>query len=411
MDESLKSRIHDNLVAGRAAQFLFLRELIRTPSQNPPGDAAAVAELTAKTLKSLGCGVERHKVPEDLVRERGHCAITNLVVRHEFTSGPVVALNAYGDTGPAGDGWTADPLGGEIKDGVVYGLGALTKADLAVYAHALAALRDARPDLSGTVELHFTFDGEGGGRLGPGWLLDEGIVNPDYAVGSGYAYGIGTSAMGDLQLRVEIESLAAPGDGQEPPADAMEATTRVLNALYEVRDGLGEIRSEIPGIGSPELVIGEIEGGTRPDAAPGRVVFSLHRGLIPDEDPAVVETELTNLIAATASATKGIVCRIGRINLSAPMKPGPGTDKLAQALEGQAAEVMDGPIWITGVPYNTNSRHYAALGIPTVLYGAGPATPEAGHAGAADERLVLDDLRKATEVTARALAAFLTPAA
>jgi len=63
MDESLKSRIHDILVAGCAAQFLFLRELIRTP--------------------------------------------TNLVVRHEFASGPVVALNAHGDTGPAGNGWTA----------------------------------------------------------------------------------------------------------------------------------------------------------------------------------------------------------------------------------------------------------------------------------------------------------------
>ena len=150
MDESLKSRIHDSLVAGRDVQFLFLRELIRTPLQNPPGDTAAVAELTAKTLKSLGFGVERHNVPDGLVRERGLAAITNLVVRHEFASGPVVALNAHGDTGPAGDGWTADPLGGEIKDGVLYGLGALTKAALAVYAHALAALRDARPDLSGT---------------------------------------------------------------------------------------------------------------------------------------------------------------------------------------------------------------------------------------------------------------------
>ena len=89
-------------------------------------------------------------MPDGLVRECGLAAITNLVVRHEFASGPVVALNAHGDTGPAGDGWTADPLGGEIKDGVLYGLGVLTKAALAVYAHALAALRDARPDLSGT---------------------------------------------------------------------------------------------------------------------------------------------------------------------------------------------------------------------------------------------------------------------
>jgi len=71
MDESLKSRIHDNLVAGRDAQFLFLRELIRTPSQNPPGDTAGFAELTAKTLKSLGFGVERHNVLDGPVCERG----------------------------------------------------------------------------------------------------------------------------------------------------------------------------------------------------------------------------------------------------------------------------------------------------------------------------------------------------
>jgi acetylornithine deacetylase/succinyl-diaminopimelate desuccinylase-like protein len=105
MDESLKLRIHDNLVAGRDAQFLFPREMIRTPSQNSPGDTAAVAELTAKTLKSLGFGVERHNVLDGLVHERGLSAITNLVVRHEFASGLVLALNAYRDTGSADDGW------------------------------------------------------------------------------------------------------------------------------------------------------------------------------------------------------------------------------------------------------------------------------------------------------------------
>jgi acetylornithine deacetylase/succinyl-diaminopimelate desuccinylase-like protein len=57
------------------------------------------------------------------------------------------------------------------------------------------------------------------------------------------------------------------------------------------------------------------------------------------------------------------------------------------------------------------SRHYAALGIPTVLYGAGPGTGDEAHVGGPDERLVLDDLRKATEVVAMSLAAFMTPAA
>ena len=93
------------------------------------------------------------------------------------------------------------------------------------------------------------------------------------------------------------------------------------------------------------------------------------------------------------------------------MKSGPGTVKLAGALEAQAAKVMGAPISVYGVPFDANSRHYAALGIPTVLYGAGPAAGADGHGGGPDERLVLDDLRKATEVVALALAAFLTPAA
>jgi acetylornithine deacetylase/succinyl-diaminopimelate desuccinylase-like protein len=273
MDEGLRSRIQENLVAHRAGQFQFLADLVKTPSMTPPrgikgemaGEMAALTELTEKALKRLGLGVERHAPPEELLLEHGLSEITNLVVRHEFGSGPVVALSAYGDTGARGDGWTADPFGAEIQGGVLYGLGVTSKADFAVYAYALAALRDAGPALSGTVELHFTFDGEADGQLGPGWLLETGVVNPDYAMGSGFAYGIGTSAMGDLQLQVEIESRAVPGDisgGSEP--DALETAIGVLDALYRMREEIGEIRSEIPGIGSPTLVVGQIEGGERP---------------------------------------------------------------------------------------------------------------------------------------------------
>ena len=411
MDESLKSRIRENLITRRADQFQFLSNLVKTPSELPPGNLSAVSNLTAKALRGLGLGVERHAVPDELAAERGLGGITNLVVRHEFASGPVVALSAYGDTGPRGEGWTVDPLGAEIQKGVLYGLGVISKADLALYAYALAALRDAHPDLSGTVELHFTFDGHADGRLGPGWLLENGVVNPDYAVGSGFTYGIATSAMGDLQLQVEIESEAPPPGTVATGPDAMEAASQVMSALYQLRKKYADIKSEVPGIGSPALVIGQIEGGNRPDQSPERVVFSLDRQLLPDENQDAVETELTVLIARTASSLKGIVCNIRRLNVSQPMKSGPGTDKLSGCLERQAAAVMGGPVWVYGVPYDANSRHYAALGIPTVLYGAGPATREEARLGGPDERLILDDLRKATEVVALALAEFLTPAA
>jgi acetylornithine deacetylase/succinyl-diaminopimelate desuccinylase-like protein len=57
----------------------------------------------------------------------------------------------------------------------------------------------------------------------------------------------------------------------------------------------------------------------------------------------------------------------------------------------------------TGVPLYTDARHYAAHGVPIVLYGAGPHSIEEANAHRADERLPLGDLFKATEVVARAL--------
>ena len=66
---------------------------------------------------------------------------TNLVVRHRFGDGPVVALNAHGDVVPPGEGWTRDPYGAEIVDGWMYGRGvAVSKSDFATYAFALLAL-------------------------------------------------------------------------------------------------------------------------------------------------------------------------------------------------------------------------------------------------------------------------------
>jgi acetylornithine deacetylase/succinyl-diaminopimelate desuccinylase-like protein len=56
-----------------------------------------------------------------------------------------------------------------------------------------------------------------------------------------------------------------------------------------------------------------------------------------------------------------------------------------------------------GTPLYTDVRLYAEAGIPGVIYGAGPRTVLESHAKRADERLVLEDLRRATKVIARSL--------
>jgi len=150
-------------------------------------------------------------------------------------------------------------------------------------------------------------------------------------------------------------------------------------------------------------VVGLIKGGINTNVVPDAVTLRLDRRMIPEEDPAAVERELVALIEASIAARPGIACRVRRIMLALPLKPVRGLERLVGPLQRNAEAVLGEAIRVYGVPLYTDARHYAAAGIPTVLYGAGPHTLTEANAHAADERLPLADLRKATEVVALTL--------
>jgi succinyl-diaminopimelate desuccinylase len=378
-----------------------LAALVAVPSDNPPGDCVAHAERAAAWLTGLGLTVERHPVPAALVRENGMIAATNLVVRESFGRGPVIALNAHGDVVPPGEGWTADPYGGEIRDGWMMGRGAATsKSDFVTYAHALLALKAAGVALKGGVELHFTYDEETGGAIGPEWLLEQGITRPDYAICAGFSYGVVSAHNGCLHLEVEVRGASAHAAAPHTGSDALEATTAVMADLYRARDSYAERVSAIAGITHPTLVIGLISGGINTNVVPDRVVFRVDRRLIPEENAAEVEADLNACIAAAAARFDGIEHAIRRVLLAHPLVPVAGSETLVAALTRCANTVLGEVIESHGLPIYTDARHYSAAGVPTVLYGAGPRTMLEANAHRADERLKLDDLEKATKVVA-----------
>ncbi|HEV2686284.1 MAG TPA: M20/M25/M40 family metallo-hydrolase, partial [Actinomycetota bacterium] len=243
----------------------FLAALVRTPSDNPPGDCAPHAARAAELLEALGLRVERHEVPQAEVAEKGMQSCVNLIVRERFGAGPVIACNAHGDVVPPGEGWSSDPYGADLCGGRMFGRGvAVSKSDFATYAYALLALKEvnqAGAKLSGTVELHFTHDEESGGSLGPAWLLARGLTKPDYAICAGFAHGITTAHNGCLHLEVEVRGRSGHAAEPEKGVDALEAATRILAGLYEVRRGYAKLRSRVEGIASPTLVVGTIDGG------------------------------------------------------------------------------------------------------------------------------------------------------
>jgi acetylornithine deacetylase/succinyl-diaminopimelate desuccinylase-like protein len=400
--------ISEFLSRHRDAEQRFLAELVRVPSDNPPGDCAPHAERAAGLLESLGLTVERHPVPEQLVRRHGMLSATNLVVRRRFGDGPVIALNAHGDVVPPGEGWTRDPYGAEVADGWMYGRGvAVSKSDFATYAFALLVLAASGARLGGTVEVHLTYDEEAGGEIGPKWLLDEGISRPDYAIGAGFSYAVVNAHNGCLHLEVEVRGRSAHAAMPFTGIDALEAANHLLSALYAARKGLAERVSQIAGIGSPQLTVGLIRGGINTNVVPDRITFRLDRRLIPEEDPAAVEDGLRALLADAAGTFPAAHVEVRRILLAAPLVPLPGSERLCDALCRHASRIMGEPVAAKGVPLYTDARHYAAAGVPVVLYGAGPHTIEQANAHRADERLPLSDLFKATEVVAVSLLTLL----
>ncbi|MBL8346924.1 MAG: M20/M25/M40 family metallo-hydrolase [Rubrivivax sp.] len=407
LDEAVDRRFDEEVA--------FLQALVRVPTDTPPGNNAPHAEKTAELLEAMGLKAEKHPVPAWALEEYGLQSITNLVVRRRFAdTGPVIALNAHGDVVPPGDGWTHDPYGAEIEGGKLFGrASAVSKSDFATYTFALRALEslggslhgEGSPfaPLRGAVELHFTYDEEFGGELGPGWLLSNRITKPDFLIAAGFSYQVVTAHNGCLQMEVTLHGLASHAAYPHTGVDALQAANKLLTALYAHNDVLRTRRSQVVGITHPYLNVGTIEGGSNTNVVPGKVVLRLDRRMIPEEDVVAVEAEVRALIESTVAACPGIRLEIRRLLLAHSLKPQAGNAPLVAAIQKHGEAVFGEPIPVSGTPLYTDVRLYGAAGVPAVIYGAGPRTVLESNAKRADEHLVLEDLRRATKVVARTL--------
>jgi acetylornithine deacetylase/succinyl-diaminopimelate desuccinylase-like protein len=405
MTPSAQQQLLDWIDAHFDEQVAFLQSVVRIPTDTPPGNNAPHAEAVAEMVAGFGWQAERHAVPSQDVRDYGMESITNLIVRRPYgDAGLTIALNAHGDVVPPGEGWTHPPYGAEIADGYLYGrAAAVSKSDFATYIFAVRALEALGLTLKGGVELHFTYDEEFGGLLGPGWLLEQKLTRPDLVIAAGFSYQVVTAHNACLQLEVTVHGKAGHGAMPETAHDALQAATRILNAIYGQLPELKKIKSTVPGIDSPTMLVGRIDGGTNTNVVPGKVVLKMDRRMIPEEDPVAVEAGVRALIEDAVAGLPGIRVEIRRLLLSHALRPLPGADALVASLQRNAASVLGETIPAVGTPLYADARLYGERGIPAVMYGAGPRTVPESNAKKADEKLALEDLRKATKVVALTL--------
>jgi succinyl-diaminopimelate desuccinylase len=226
--QALMARVDDD----RELLIAFLRDFIRCPSPNPPGDTRRAAEHVLKLLQSRGA---EHRViaPNELM--------PNIVASFEGGKpGRHLALNGHIDVFPPGDGrsWTKDPWDAEMSEGKIYGRGACdmksgTTASIFTYLY----LREIRDELHGRLTLSAVSDEETFGPWGTRYLFEQ---HPEI-IGDCCLNGEPTSLdtfrfgeKGPLWLRFTVRTHGAHGAYKHRSASATAIAARLISELETI---------------------------------------------------------------------------------------------------------------------------------------------------------------------------------
>ena len=213
-----------------------LQEYLRVNTVNPPGNESRGADFFARIFDAEG--IPYH-------REESAPGRSNIWARLDGGDEPALVLLHHMDVVPADEShWVVDPLGGVIRDGYLYGRGALdTKSGGILHLEAFLALHRAGRPLNRDVIFMATADEEAGGLYGAGWMVEH---HPELFQDVGFLLnegGDGTVSHGRVEFGIEVTqkvplwlrlvATGEPGHGSTP--HTMSAVTRLLQALDNLR--------------------------------------------------------------------------------------------------------------------------------------------------------------------------------
>jgi acetylornithine deacetylase/succinyl-diaminopimelate desuccinylase-like protein len=416
------TRISDGLAAslrravGAREAFMVevAQDLIQCDSQTPPSDTRAAAEVALKYLTAIeGVDAELYE---------SAAPVMNLVATLPGgRPGKRLVLNGHLDTFPIGNAaaWTAEPLGGELRDGRVYGRGSADmKGGIAAMIAVVAAFAEAAPDFPGEIVLALAGDEESMGELGTQWLIDnvakvrgDGVIVAD--VGSPQIVRLGEKGM--IWVDVEATGSAAHGAHVHRGVNAVERLMVALSAVKQLESLAAEPDPEVvatiaaarhlsekeAGAGETRVLqevtvnIGQVTGGISanlvPDAACARLDIRIPLGL----SVAQVESRLHELV----EGLEGI-----RLQVQRRYEPTwtPADSPIAAAVLQSAKDVLGREVAANMRIGASDARLWRRAGYPTVVAGLTPH-----NLGGPDEYFEVSELVPLAEIHALAGARFL----
>ena len=364
-DTALAASVRRRLQRDRADLVELASELIRIPSENPAGKRyVSCATLISRHLRELGFGVRTLNPSGD-----GPC-----VVGTYGEGGRALYFSGHYDVVPAQDRSQFEPA---VRKGNLHGRGAADmKGGIAAMAFAIRALAASGFEPKGRVISISVPDEETSGPRGTIALARAGLIEPD-AIGmltmeptSGVVWN---ANRGVISLRVTVHGKPAHVGLHFRGVNAFRGMLTVAE-MFAILDAEVSERTTRFNI-SPEaarrsvlLLGGELSGGHNFNVVPDRVSFTVDRRTNPDEDFDVERARLLDV--ANQARARGVRCDVEVLQEGRSAATDANGD-LGQALASSIRGVTGKAAPFELCPGVLETRHYAALGIPSLAYGPG----------------------------------------
>lgn len=319
------------------------------------------------------------------------------------TDTPALAFCGHTDVVPPGDvaGWTGDPFVLRIRDGRAYGRGACDmKAGVVAMIAGVDAVRRAGIRRTRPIAVHCV-SGEEDGGLGAFATLHRGHRADACIITEPTAGDVIPTNAGSLTFRIEVPGLATHGSQRWQGVSALDKLDVVQDALRQLEhDRNLDKPSEFAHLELPwPLSIGIVRAGDWASTVPDLLVAEGRYGVRPGESVRDARRAFEQAVARGAERDPWLQNHPVRVSW-----PGgtfasgrlPAGHPLLAEVAGVVRTVRGSAPAVTGAPYGSDLRLYAAAGVPTLQYGPGHVR----QAHAVDEFVEISDVLACARVYA-----------
>ena len=414
---ALKQKLIDEVEAQKDELIELCSQLIKIPSENPPGDSTEISQFITDYLAKYGLETDWHESNEKMF---------NLISSIGKDEGKHLIYCGHTDVVPAGDlsKWDFDPFSGEIKNGWLLGRGASDmKAGLGGLIFVFALLKKLEIDLPGKLTLAIVPDEETGGEFGVPWLLKNGIIHGDGCLIAEPSSPLNPTIGQKGSYWFELEVFGEPGHGSLSPLAGKNAITDAIAAIEKIRK-LWDLKIELPKEVQPLIEvskrymrenekdrekfqpvleritvnIGTIHGGTKsnviPESCKVQVDCRLPFGITPDEVTIFLQKELDEL---------GIRYKIHPFGFRSHANYTPANDPICKAIVNNISLVTEEEAYGVMQWASSDARHFRDYHIPVLQYG--PAYLPSIHGY--NEKVQVEDIVRCAKVYITAVIDFL----